>query len=127
MQKYSSKREAIMDALREVKVHPTAEWVYARLKPDYPDLSLATVYRNLKAFVDSGEVNMVGVVEDKARYDADTYPHAHFICEHCGAVVDVYLPQDNGINAMAEEAVGGKVQRQEILFRGLCENCLERE
>lgn len=127
MQKYSRKREAIMDALREVSNHPSAEWVYAKLKPDYPDLSLATVYRNLKGSLENGEVNMVGVVEGKARYDADTHPHAHFICEGCGAVVDVVLPPDNGINAMAEDAVGGRVTKQEILFRGLCENCLERE
>ena len=45
---FSRKREAIYQTVCDTKVHPTAEWVYEALKPVYPDLSLGTVYRNLK-------------------------------------------------------------------------------
>ncbi len=47
-EKFSRKREALYNALRATTVHPTAEWLYAALRPEYPDLSLGTVYRNLK-------------------------------------------------------------------------------
>ena len=45
--KNSRKRAAILEALAAVTEHPTAEMLYNRLKPRYPELSLGTVYRNL--------------------------------------------------------------------------------
>mgnify|MGYP000354531296 CR=1 FL=1 len=48
--KHSRKRDAILECLRCTTSHPTAEWVYTQLKPDIPDLSLGTVYRNLAMF-----------------------------------------------------------------------------
>ena len=52
---FSRKRTAILNALQETDVHPTADWVYAQLKPRYPNLSLGTVYRNLKKFCENGK------------------------------------------------------------------------
>ena len=46
-QNFSRKREAILMTIRNATIHPTAEWVYQQLKPQYPDLSLGTVYRNI--------------------------------------------------------------------------------
>ena len=46
----SKKRDAILEKLKSTTSHPTAEWIYLELKKDYPKLSLATVYRNLKSF-----------------------------------------------------------------------------
>lgn len=60
--KYSKKRQAILDALRNTTEHPSAEMLYARLKPEYPDLSLGTVYRNLAMFIRDGDVISVGTV-----------------------------------------------------------------
>ena len=48
--RYSKKREAILEAMRSTLEHPSAEWIYAKLKPEFPDLSLGTVYRNLAFF-----------------------------------------------------------------------------
>lgn len=89
VRRHSSKREAILSVLRDTKTHPSAEWVYARLKPQHPDLSLGTVYRNLALFRESGEIISVGTVAGQERFDADTRPHAHFICEQCGSVLDL--------------------------------------
>ena len=50
MQKKSRKRDAILACVCSTDTHPTAEWVYTQLKPDIPDLSLGTVYRNLAMF-----------------------------------------------------------------------------
>ena len=59
--KHSRKRDAILECLRCTTSHPTAEWVYTQLKPTIPDLSLATVYRNLAMFKDEGTLVSVGV------------------------------------------------------------------
>jgi len=48
--RHSKKRDAILNAIRSTKCHPSAEWVYQTLKPDHPDLSLGTVYHNLIFF-----------------------------------------------------------------------------
>ena len=48
--RYSKKREAILNAIQSTKCHPSADWVYQTLKPEHPDLSLGTVYRNLEFF-----------------------------------------------------------------------------
>ena len=83
--RYSKKREAILTAIRGTRCHPSAEWVYQSLKPEHPDLSLGTVYRNLIFFQQRGEIQSVGVVKGQERFDGETRPHSHFICNSCGA------------------------------------------
>ena len=69
--KHSRKRDAILECLRCTTSHPTAEWVYTQLKPTIPDLSLATVYRNLAMFKDEGTIDSVtGVCADCVKKDA---------------------------------------------------------
>ena len=80
---------AILSALQETTVHPTADWVYAKLKPRYPNLSLGTVYRNLKKFCETGKAVSVGVINGQEHFDGRVEPHAHFVCKRCGAVLDV--------------------------------------
>ena len=75
--RYSKKREAILEAIRSTKTHPSADWVYQTLKPTHPDLSLGTVYRNLDFFRQHGTIISVGVVKGQERFDATTTPHTH--------------------------------------------------
>ena len=124
MRRHSRKRDAILNCIRQSRVHPSAEWIYAQLKPEHPDLSLGTVYRNLALFRESGEVVCVATVRGADRLDACTEPHAHFICEQCGAVLDVDVPQDD-LRSDLETRYGVRVQRSELLFRGVCSACRE--
>ena len=124
MRRHSRKRDAILNCIRQSRVHPSAEWIYAQLKPEHPDLSLGTVYRNLALFRESGEVVCVATVRGADRLDACTEPHAHFICEQCGAVVDVDVPQDD-LRSDLETRYGVRVRRSELLFRGVCSACRE--
>ena len=45
--KHFRKRDAILSCLRGTTDHPSAEWIYNRLKPEIPDISLGTVYSGL--------------------------------------------------------------------------------
>jgi len=87
--RYSKKREAILEAMRMTKSHPTAEWLYQQLKPEHPDLSLGTVYRNLTLFRQQGVIRSVGVVDGHERFDANTENHTHFVCTCCHSVIDI--------------------------------------
>ena len=122
--KFSKKRAAILEALRATDEHPSAEMLYARLKTEFPDLSLGTVYRNLAMFVADGDAVSVGTVNGQERYDADTAPHAHFICASCGRVLDVCSPNLTGIDREVERETGGVVTSRSLSFSGTCARCL---
>lgn len=121
--KRSKKRNAILEALRSTKSHPTAQWVYAQVKPAVPDLSLGTVYRNLAQFQEDGVVMQVGVVAGEQRFDANTAPHPHLICERCSSVID--LPVKAGVPQELAfiEAEGHQILPGKSVFYGVCKAC----
>ena len=80
----SNRRDAILKVLRENRTHPTADEVYCLVREQYPNVSLGTVYRNLKYFVQQGLVNTLETTDACLHYDGDTEEHCHFICEKCG-------------------------------------------
>jgi len=124
--RYSKKREAILEAIRATKVHPSADWVYQTLKPTHPDLSLGTVYRNLNFLRRQGQIRCVGVVDGQERFDADTGLHNHFVCDRCGAVIDLYrIPVDGTLDRQVDREYGLKVDRHELVFHGTCKSCTE--
>ena len=118
------KRNAILACLRSTDVHPSADWVYAQLKPEYPDISLATVYRNLSLFKQQGLIVSLGTVNGVERFDGNTQPHVHFICAKCDSVIDlpqIYVPQSLCSRAAAE--AGGQVSTCCLSFTGVCSRC----
>lgn len=122
--RYSKKREAILHAIRNTECHPSAEWVYQTLKPTHPDLSLGTVYRNLVLFQQQGVIQSVGVVKGQERFDGCTTPHSHFVCNCCGAVLDLHqLKLDSGLEQSVREQYGFQVERHELIFYGTCPKC----
>ena len=121
--RYSPKREAILKCLRSTTCHPSAEWVYTQLKPQIPDLSLATVYRNLARFRSESTVQVIGCVDGEDRYDGNVAPHGHFICRGCGAVIDLPpIPVD-----ALDLAQVGRQESYSVTFYGRCTQCLVKE
>jgi Fur family peroxide stress response transcriptional regulator len=92
--KHSVKRDAILRTIRSTASHPGAQWVYDRLKPSIPGLSLGTVYRNIKMFREEGSIISVGVVDGEERFDGRVNPHPHLVCCCCGSVADLPCPAD---------------------------------
>lgn len=122
--RYSKKREAILEAIRSTQIHPTADWVYQRLKPTHPDLSLGTVYRNISFFKEQGTVCCVGVVNGQERFDATVTPHTHFICDTCSAVIDLHeIPVDTALDTRVGAQYGITVDRHDLVFHGVCKDC----
>ena len=121
------KRNAILACLQGTTSHPSAEMVYEMLQKEHPDISLATVYRNLARFKSQGLVSSVATVRGVERFDAMTHPHVHFICTDCDAVID--LPQmelPESLSEKAEEMSGCRVQDCRMTFIGLCEKCASK-
>ena len=128
VRKNSIKRQAILAVLMATKEHPSAERIYAELKPQYPDLSLGTVYRNLNLFREDGTIMVVGTVNGQERFDFNTEPHPHFICTGCGRVIDIDMPMPGDAlwaGTAAEHGLG--VRGCQITLTGLCRDCSEKE
>ena len=118
------KRDAILEYLRSTKTHPSAEMIYTDLKPQIPDLAMGTVYRNLTLFKEQGLVSSVATVDGVERFDGNTDPHVHFICQNCNAVIDLMemeVPQS--LSQAAETACGGQVSECQLSFTGRCRSC----
>ena len=125
---YSYKREAIYRVIASTKLHPSAEWVYMQLKPQIPDLSIGTVYRNIAAFKSEGQIASVGVVNGQERFDANITPHTHFICDRCGEVFDIEsIGYDETAAPKIFEEYGAQVTSYRLIFHGKCKNCISQE
>jgi len=122
--KHFRKRDAILTCVRGTKVHPSADWVFAQLKPEIPDISLATVYRNLSLFKQQGLIASLGTVSGVERFDGNVDPHVHFICNRCDAIID--LPQmavPQALSSQAAAQAGGQVDACQLTFTGVCCRC----
>ena len=95
MLKNSKQREAIRAVLMETKSHPSAETVFQMLKATYPNISLATVYRNLNLLTELGEITKVPGTTGSDRFDGNVAPHIHFFCTDCNAILDLPSSEDD--------------------------------
>ena len=121
------KRNAILECLRNTDVHPSAETLHQMLQEKYPDISLATVYRNLALFKHQGIITSIGAVNGIERFDAITEPHVHFICSCCSSVRD--LPRmeiPESLCSQVAGATGGQVNSCQLVFTGICRDCLAK-
>ena len=125
-QKHSDKRDAILENLRSRKDHPTADMVYTSIREEYPQISLATVYRNLASLCETGDIIALGA-KGRERYDGNISPHNHFFCTVCGEVEDIMSPVEITGLRSAQEEIGGKITSANIVFRGICGKCLENK
>jgi Fur family peroxide stress response transcriptional regulator len=119
----SRQRERILALLRSTDVHPTANWIYSRMRKEFPDLSMGTVYRNIGILLQQGLINKIAFGSTFDRFDAHTTPHYHFICEKCDVVIDLDMPVDDTLNARVPESAHHEVRRHEIEFFGVCAQC----
>ena len=122
--KHFWKRDAILSCLRQTTTHPSAEWIHAKLREAYSDISLGTVYRNLALFKEQGLIISVGTVGGVERFDGNTAPHVHFICTGCGRVSDLHgiqVPEE--LNQAAARDAGGRVDSCQLSFTGICGAC----
>lgn len=117
----SKQRDCIIRVLKNTKSHPTAEWVYAKVREEIPNISLGTVYRNLGQLVDKGEIIKIQGVFEKDRYDGNNNRHSHLICNQCGSVVDFDIPCQ--LDKQILDISQGDAHDYSLTYYGLCPDC----
>ncbi|HCI16759.1 MAG: transcriptional repressor [Candidatus Marinimicrobia bacterium] len=92
--RFSHQRESIQSIVYSTNSHPTADWVFQKAKKVVPNISLGTVYRNLKQLEDVGLIKTI-YDGNIARYDWNQAPHDHLKCKECGELIDIELIDDD--------------------------------
>lgn len=125
--KYSRQRESIKTCLMSRYDHPTADELYMSIRNEFPNISLGTVYRNLNLLVELGEIRKLNYGDGPDHFDADVAPHYHFVCKGCAAVLDLPMEPLQAVNETAAECLGCRVDSHDILFTGICPDCLKKQ
>ena len=122
--KHSRQREAIHAFLLQRTDHPTAEVIYQTLKETYPRLSLGTVYRNLTLLEEIGRIRTIVTRDGIAHYDGNMLPHIHYVCNCCGSVRDIFLPQGlQDWEDTLKNQCPGTIETMITTIYGTCETC----
>ena len=116
-------RQAILKFLIKVDTHPTADEIYQSLSPDFPNISVATIYNNLKVFKKIGIVKELTYGDASSRFDFDTHNHYHVICEKCGKIVDFHYPLLSEVEQLAQHVTNFNVSHHRMEIYGICESC----
>lgn len=105
--------------------HPTPEAVYERVKEQIPSISLGTVYKNIKTFLDAGLLREVSVHHGTQRLDANTSAHHHMVCTRCRRIFDVPEDQVEPPRLKAPPETPFIVERLSVEFLGVCALCAD--
>ncbi len=116
-------RALVLDAVHTLRNHPTSADVYEVVRKEHPNISRATVYRNLNVLAEQGEVLRIEVPNGADRYDFLNTPHYHAICNKCGGVFDIDMPYQTDLASQVKNAHGFKIEGHEIIFNGICPTC----
>lgn len=124
--KATHQRMEILHEMTGTGEHPDAEKVYDEVRKRIPSISLDTIYRTLKLFEEKGVIMRMGAMRERARFDANTSRHHHFVCTQCGLVRDFYDEAFNSLKAPRKVPDMGCVDSVYVELRGLCQSCRKK-
>ena len=125
MKNYSRQREAILNVLCSTDTHPTAREVYEMVQKQIPNISLGTVYRNLSALSDSGEILSITVGDGFEHFDGDTSSHLHLHCRKCGHITDAPFNDDTTLQTARD--YGFTPDTEVYVVYGICAECSKND
>ncbi len=120
-------RHAVLEYLIHAEIHPTADDIYKALEGKFPNMSVATVYNNLRVFREIGLVHELTYGDASSRFDYNTSKHYHIICETCGKVVDFHYPILDEVESLAKQVTGFDVSHHRMEIYGICPSCKTRQ
>ncbi|MGI6078192.1 MAG: Fur family transcriptional regulator [Fastidiosipilaceae bacterium] len=123
----SNQRIEILQYLVDHRDHPTCEMIYRKLKESGNlSLSRATVYNNVKTFVEAGLLQELELGDHERRYDVDTKDHCHFYCQECGNIFNLNMSNEleQALQThLNNELSGSHLKKKTINYLGICPNC----
>ena len=123
MPRMTEQRRVILEELRQLKSHPTADDVHALVRQRLPRVSLGTIYRNLEMLSQVGTIQKLDATGGQRRYDAKVEQHYHIRCTHCGRMDDVPLEPVIELEHALHDQCHYEVTGHWVEFSGVCPDC----
>lgn len=120
--KATPQRQAILECVRAAD-HPRADDIYALVSERFPGISLATVYNTLNTLVEHGLITQFTGEAGVSRFEWDTKPHYHVVCERCGSIEDFPQAELQGLEETVASQTGFKIKGHRMEFVGICQQC----
>ncbi len=116
-------RSLVLETIKELKSHLTADEVYDTIVKKYPDISRGTVYRNLNLLSSIGEIRKIEMPSGADCYDYLCHEHYHARCIKCGKVFDIDMEYITNLEKNIKDTSGFEFTGHNIIFKGICIKC----
>jgi len=123
----TQQRRLILEELRKVNSHPTADELYQLVQRRLPKISLGTVYRNLEILSQAGIIQKLELGGTQRRFDGKAENHYHIRCIQCGRVEDVLTKPLAPIEKEISGASDYQIIGYRLEFMGICPRCKKRQ
>ena len=121
---FTFQRQVIYEAVADSRAHPTPELIYAHVRQRIPSISLGTIYKNVKTFLDSGLLKEVTLHHGSLRLESNLTPHHHLVCSSCRAIFDI---EESAVEPVplpkTELPAGFSIKQCRVEFVGVCNSC----
>jgi len=122
----SKQRQVILEELRKLNTHPSADEIYKVVRRRLPRISLGTVYRNLEVLAQMGEIQKLELSGSIKRYDWNTNKHYHIRCVRCDRVDDAPIAPLKQLEGELYESTVFEIIGHNLEFIGLCPECSKK-
>lgn len=122
-QRNTIQRTLVLDAVRQLHNHATAEEIFQSVVKLHPSVSRATVYRNLSRLVDDGEIRRLEIPNEPDRFDHLCHQHYHVKCVKCQRIFDVDMEYLGEIESKIKDSHGFDIVGHDLVFWGICPEC----
>ena len=119
-------RNLVLEAIRTMKSHVTAEEVFEFIRKNHPNIGKGTIYRNLGILAEEGEIRRVEIPDGPDRFDFTLKNHYHVRCVKCGEVFDVDMDVITDLEERIRDTHGMEFLSYDISFKGVCPACREK-
>ena len=121
---FTFQRQVIYEAVVDSHEHPTPELIYEQVRQRIPSISLGTIYKNVKTFLDSGVLKEVTLHHGSLRLESNMTPHHHLVCSSCKSIFDIAESAVAPVQLPATELPAGfSIQQCRVEFVGMCKSC----
>lgn len=123
MKRNTIQSSLVLETVRKLQCHATADEVYNEIIKTYPTISRGTVYRNLQRLCETGEIRKREIPDGADRFDHLCDDHYHIRCVKCGRVFDVDMEYIPKLEQLVRDAHGFSFTGHDIVFKGICSEC----
>jgi len=120
-------RSLVLEAVKKLQCHATADEIYDMIVQRHPDISRGTIYRNLLLLSETGKIRKILMPNGADRYDHQCHEHYHARCTKCGRILDVDIAYLSNLEAQIENPDGFEFTGHDIIFKGICPQCRHSE